>query len=179
MATGEKRRVQSNYDDLGGEGYTLRYREEQEAKYERIFSHVNVDLGDLVLDDGCGSGMLMERLYSPTVGLDLSSELLRTASSKLRPLQSVVQGDAERLPFRSGVFDAAISVTLIQNTPSPVDVFGEIKRVTKPGGRIAVTALKHAYSEEEFVGILMDAGLGYVRVAQSGENQDWFAYGTR
>lgn len=179
MAVEEKKRILSSYDQLGGDLYSLRYREEQEVKYDRVFSHIELKLGELVLDDGCGSGMLMDRLASPTVGLDISAELLRTARSNLKMLHYIVQGDAEKLPFRDGIFNAAISITLIQNTPSPRDVFSEVKRVTKLGGIIAITALKHAYTSKEFTKLLSETGFGSIDLVASEESQDWFAYGTR
>ncbi len=179
MAVKEKKRVKSGYDELGGDLYNLRYREEQEVKYEIIFSFINVELDDLILDDGCGSGMIMDRLVGSTVGFDLSGELLDTARIKLKSFHYLVQGDAERLPFRGEIFDKVISVTLIQNTPNPAEVFSEIKRVLMSRGCFAISALKKAFTLERFQKLLEDTNFTRLNFLPSEDNHDWFSYGER
>jgi ubiquinone/menaquinone biosynthesis C-methylase UbiE len=179
MAIREKKRVKSGYDQLGGDLYNLRYREEQEVKYEIIFSLIHVELDDLILDDGCGSGMIMDRLVGSTVGFDLSAELLATARTKLKPFHYLVQGDAEVLPFREEIFDKIISVTLIQNTPNPAEVFSEIKRVIKFRGCFVISALKKAFTFERFQKFLEDTNFSSLRFLSGEFNHDWFSYGER
>jgi ubiquinone/menaquinone biosynthesis C-methylase UbiE len=179
MAVKEKERVKSGYNQLGGDLYNLRYREEQEVKYEIIFSVIHIELDDLILDDGCGSGMIMDRLVGPTVGFDLSSELLATAKTKLKPFHYLVQGDAEVLPFREGIFDKVLSVTLVQNTPNPAEVFSEIKRVTRLRGCFAISALKKAFTLERFRELLENTNFSNLRFLSSEDNHDWFSYGER
>lgn len=43
-----------------------------------------------------------------------------------------------RLPFESGSFDAAINTVSVQYLTRPIDVFGEVGRVLRPGGRFIV-----------------------------------------
>lgn len=179
MAVEEKKRVKSGYDQLGGDLYNLRYREEQEVKYEIIFSLIHVELNDLILDDGCGSGMIMDKFVGPTVGFDLSAELLATARTKLKPFHYLVQGDAEVLPFREEIFDKVISVTLVQNTPNPAEVFSEIKRVTRLRGCFAISALKNAFTFERFQKLLESTNFNSLNLLPSDDNHDWFSYGER
>ena len=179
MAIKEKKRVRSSYNELGGDLYNTRYRDEQEVKYDVIFSLIEVKLNNLLLDDGCGSGMLLERLIGPTVGLDFSSELLSTAKRKLKLLHYLVQGDAEKLPFRKGIFDAVVSVTLLQNTPEPEQVLSEIGYVTHFGGALAITALKKTFTNEEFLKIMKSAAFKYFDIVPSESSPDWYAYGER
>jgi SAM-dependent methyltransferase len=47
---------------------------------------------------------------------------------------ALVQGDAERLPFRGGFFDAAVSVGVLHHTPETAEGVKEIHRLLKPGG---------------------------------------------
>jgi SAM-dependent methyltransferase len=49
-----------------------------------------------------------------------------------------VQGVAERLPFRDASFDGAISATMLDHVPDPRRALEEIRRVVRPGGRLAV-----------------------------------------
>lgn len=87
------------------------------------------------LDIGCGTGRnlpVIEEFGWTPVGVELSADQLRLARSRSTRL---VQGDAERLPFRSAAFPMAVSSW----TSTDVDHFdwmlAEVARVLKPGGR--------------------------------------------
>lgn len=45
-------------------------------------------------------------------------------------------GDLEHLPFRPAVFDAAISVVVLEHTPNPLKVLGETGRALRLGGKL-------------------------------------------
>ena len=49
-----------------------------------------------------------------------------------------VAGDALRLPFRDGAFDAATISFGLRNVADPVAGLAEMRRVTRPGGRLVV-----------------------------------------
>jgi demethylmenaquinone methyltransferase/2-methoxy-6-polyprenyl-1,4-benzoquinol methylase len=51
---------------------------------------------------------------------------------------SFVAGDALRLPFRDGAFDAVTISFGLRNVADPVAGLAEMRRVTRPGGRLAV-----------------------------------------
>ena len=67
---------------MGGGLYDLRYREEQDRKYDAALLTSRPREYDLLLDDGCGTGMLMSRLESPVVGLDLTPNLIEAAKGE-------------------------------------------------------------------------------------------------
>jgi ubiquinone/menaquinone biosynthesis C-methylase UbiE len=94
-----------------------------------------------VLEVGCGSGKglnLLSRLESKStfVGLDLSEQAVRQAKARFsRPgALDYVQGDAERLPFDDGEFDAVINVESSHNYPNLRGFLLEVARVLRPGG---------------------------------------------
>lgn len=91
--------------------------------------------GMRVLDVGCGTGFFTQGVLQRTedaVGLDITPEQLRRARRKLAiPL---VRGDAERLPFREGSFDACVSAGSVEYWPSPLRALQEMHRVLRPGG---------------------------------------------
>ncbi|UCD43986.1 MAG: methyltransferase domain-containing protein [Candidatus Bathyarchaeota archaeon] len=161
MANKTKREVAGSYDALGGRLYDIRYRQEQEAKYEVITSDLNPGPLDLVLDDGCGTGMLLKRLDSCYVGVDLSMGLLSTARDLTRELANshIILADADALPFRHHVFDAVFAVTLIQNTPDPERTLDEIVYASREGARVAITALRKTFTVESFSELLASSGL--------------------
>jgi ubiquinone/menaquinone biosynthesis C-methylase UbiE len=171
----EKKRIKNGYNSLGGEGYNQRYREEQDIKYDIIFSILKAKFDELIFDDGCGTGMLLDRLFTPVVGLDLTSGLLDAAKNKLKYYHFLVNGDSEYLPFRNKVFDSTISVTLIQNTPYPEKVLYEIKRVTKKSNVSTITALKKAFTLDQFNKLLVGAGFSSYYILEDVSSYDWFA----
>ncbi len=94
-----------------------------------------------VLDIGTGTGMLMRALhnvYPPArlTGLDLALGMCLTAREGFNGSGRVgwLAGDAERLPFRDGAFDLAVSTSTYQWLEEPTAAFTEACRVLRPGG---------------------------------------------
>jgi demethylmenaquinone methyltransferase/2-methoxy-6-polyprenyl-1,4-benzoquinol methylase len=96
--------------------------------------------GALMLDIGCGTGVLEARHElggSEVVGIDITKAMLRLAQRKGLASFSLNLADAEHLPFRDGSFDLVVScyVPKYCDTRRFVE---ELARVLKPGGRMAV-----------------------------------------
>ncbi len=97
-----------------------------------------------MLDVGSGTGSLAlaiaERDGSASVlGIDPSKEYVAYASSR-NPFPDRVSfgvGDAQQLHFSDGSFDAALSLLVFNFIPDPKKALLELRRVTKPGGRIS------------------------------------------
>ena len=60
MAGEGKRKILRSYNALGGRIYDIRYEAEQEAKYEVILDSLRPRSEDVILDDGCGTGLLLK-----------------------------------------------------------------------------------------------------------------------
>src|SRR5947207_12474119 len=56
-----------------------------------------------------------------------------------RGCAGTVQGDATRLPFADGAFDRIIAAEVLEHIPDDRIAMGELVRVLRPGGSIAVT----------------------------------------
>lgn len=155
-----KREIKESYDNLGGRLYDIRYEEEQREKYETILAEVEVSEREIILDNGCGTGLLFEYLSTTAVGLDVSSRLLSKALSRIQDVydKHLIQGDAENLPLRGHVFGRIFAITLIQNTPNTARALEEISRVGYSGTIVVVTALKKAFSEVAFRHIIESEG---------------------
>lgn len=132
----------------------LNPKERRQLEYKRKFKDENpawddsmILLRDLVaqrlpeqasvLDAGCGHGNfvideLRDRI-SHAVGIDVNREVM----SKNICLDEVVIGRLEALPFENGIFDAVISLWVLEHLEKPEDVFAQIFRVLKPGGFFA------------------------------------------
>lgn len=77
-------------------------------------------------------------------GVDPSGGMLGEGRRKLGPLAervTLVQGDAQRLPFDADTFDAACISFGIRNVPDRLLGLKEMARVTRPGGAVAVLEL--------------------------------------
>ncbi len=80
------------------------------------------------------------------VGLDPSRNMLAVGRDKLAAKQltervSLVEGDAEKLPFEANSFDGITMAFGIRNVPDRSAALREMARVTKPGGRVAILEL--------------------------------------
>jgi ubiquinone/menaquinone biosynthesis C-methylase UbiE len=96
------------------------------------------------LDLGCGTGRNLPLLTGTNaVGLDPSFESLRRARRRA-PGTPLVQGSAEALPFRDGVFDTVVSGLVLCSVPDPARGLAEVRRVLRPGGTLR--ALEHVRS---------------------------------
>jgi malonyl-CoA O-methyltransferase len=162
----QKRRVMRRYD-VTARMYDLRYAEEQEAKYKVALEQLSVARNSIVLDVGCGTGLLFSHVAveaETVVGLDVSRKLLFQAREHAKNFRNVhlVQADADHLPFRSEYFTVVFAFTVLQNMPKPAETLNEIKRTAKHDGSIVVTGLKKAFSLEAFEELLQKAGLRVV-----------------
>ncbi|MFN6222587.1 MAG: class I SAM-dependent methyltransferase, partial [Dolichospermum sp.] len=95
-----------------------------------------------VLDLGCGTGRLLDRLANqfPEItgtGLDLSPQMLRVArqNNRHRPRLIYLEGNAENLPFAEGQFNAVFNTISFLHYPQPDQVLKEVARVLSPGGK--------------------------------------------
>lgn len=99
------------------------------------------------LDVGCGTGddvRALAELVGPTgkvVGLDNSATMIAEACSRSEgsdlPVE-FLQASIYGIPFPDDSFDACRAERVFQHLDAPVRALREMKRVTKPGGRISV-----------------------------------------
>jgi SAM-dependent methyltransferase len=117
-----------------------------ESVAELIVERVVAASGIELLDVATGSGnvaIAAAAAGAQVTGLDLTPELL--AAARRRAAQagvevSFVEGDAEALPFAESSFDRVTSCFGAMFAPRQELAAGELLRVTRPGGVIAVTA---------------------------------------
>jgi len=108
------------------------------SPYRWLARAVSAD-ATVIVDLASGSGPVSRELAQPgrtVVGLDLSADELALAAA--RGPGPWVQGDALRLPFRDGAFDAVTISFGLRNVADPLAGLAEMRRVTRPGGRLVV-----------------------------------------
>jgi ubiquinone/menaquinone biosynthesis C-methylase UbiE len=164
----QKRRMMQRYD-LTAHIYGMRYAEEQTAKIEAALKNVNLEKRSLVLDVGCGTGLLFDHVAEKVetiVGLDVSRKVLSEAKmrSEKHPNVHLIWADADNMPFRKGTFNYVFAVTLLQNMPNLIKTLDEVKRVTKKDATIVVTGLKKKFPLQIFETLLCKSGLHAIEV---------------
>jgi demethylmenaquinone methyltransferase/2-methoxy-6-polyprenyl-1,4-benzoquinol methylase len=102
---------------------------------------------DRVLDVACGTGLvsraLVERWGCRVVGLDQSAAMLARARTmvaadpRLADRITLVEGEAEHLPFADRELDHLTFTYLLRYVDDPAATLRELARVVKPGGRIS------------------------------------------
>jgi ubiquinone/menaquinone biosynthesis C-methylase UbiE len=98
--------------------------------------------GSRAFDVGSGTGRFTAQLVSDgalAFAVDRDPSMLALAVR--RPHSSSALADAGALPFAGASFDIAFAVTVCEFVDNVEQVFSELARVTKPGGRFVVGSL--------------------------------------
>jgi SAM-dependent methyltransferase len=146
----EARALPRDYDtDPGrfrlGASLTGRYLTGGPGLYPHIASMLGQAGARLIADIGCGEGALTAAARSPQrqiIGIDASPAMLAACPPPR------VLADARRLPFSSGVFDAAVTANMLYHLDDPVTALREAHRILSPGGHFIATAISRHDSPE-------------------------------
>ena len=122
-------------------------RGRERAFRERLVDLARIELGDAVLDVGCGTGTLAlaaKRRVGPgsiVYGIDASPEMIARARKKAEKADAGVvfqTAVVESLPFPDARFDVVLSTLMLHHLPRPAreQCVREIRRVLRPGGRL-------------------------------------------
>ena len=117
------------------------------------YDRLGVRAGDRLLDLGCGGGRhAFEALRRGVrvVAADMDAAELKDVVALFAGMDEAgetgaggsgdaVNADATRLPFTDGSFDRVIAAEVAEHIPDDVAAFGELARVLRPGGTMAVT----------------------------------------
>jgi len=109
-----------------------------------LVDHVAPEPGWRVLDVAAGTGWVGRTLAErgcDVVVLDRTEAMLEAGRSSLPDSCHPVRGDADRLPFAAGCFDAVVTRFSLHHLVEPVRVLREMTRVCRPGGRVVVKDL--------------------------------------
>jgi len=110
-----------------------------------VFHAVGAQRGDLVLDLAAGTGTSSQPFVdagATVVPTDFSLGMLQVGK-QARPHLPFTAGDGTRLPFADSVFDAVTISFGLRNIVDPLAGLREMRRVTRPGGRLVVCEFSH------------------------------------
>jgi SAM-dependent methyltransferase len=102
---------------------------------------IGIERGTRLLDAGCGAGLalvLAAERGAVVTGLDASAGLLAVARERL-PEADLREGELEALPYPDDSFDAVTAFNSVQYASDPTTALRELKRVARPGVRVAIT----------------------------------------
>ena len=128
-----------------------------------VYSHMSGVPAD-ILDIGCGTGQLLSELdgqypQSRLYGLDLAFNMARCAAERLGTRATLVNGDAEQLPFRDDAFDLVVSTSTLQWIENMDAFFQQCHRVVRRDGLLCI-AFFGGRSMQELQGSFREAVRG-------------------
>jgi ubiquinone/menaquinone biosynthesis C-methylase UbiE len=111
---------------------------------ELAFDLFDPQSGEKILDVGCGTGnfsLKLARQGCQVTGVDLSEAMLAKARKKVSAAGREIDfyhQDIKDLKFPEATFDGVISMATVEFVEEFEAAFAEMKRVTKPGGKILI-----------------------------------------
>ncbi len=133
--------VAANYDltnDVLSLGRTRQWR-------RAVAAAVDARPGERILDLAAGTGtssVPFQQAGASVVACDFSLGMLDVGRER-NPQISFAAADALHLPFRDDVFDAVTISFGLRNIADTTAALRELRRVTKPGGRLLVCEFSH------------------------------------
>ena len=96
------------------------------------------------LDLGCGDGRLTAELRAgELVAADVSEVALERAGTRAPSARTVHLRPDEPLPLEDGTFDLVLCAETIEHVRDVQIMLSEVRRVLRPGGRLALTTPAH------------------------------------
>lgn len=154
-----KTKTQSFYDRIAElHNITLKLNGYRASVAKFLHSlELNVNKDSVVLDAGCGTGLVALGFYdagykpAKTIALDLSSGSLKLAMEQFKKDKKTkakkivpVQGNVLHLPFDDETFDVVFSCGVLEYVPLD-DGLREMSRVLKPTGRLVFIPVKPGF----------------------------------
>jgi ubiquinone/menaquinone biosynthesis C-methylase UbiE len=120
--------------------------------YQLVREQIGDVAGLNILEVACGRGGFaseLARAGASVTGCDFSYVAVRVAEKRLRAANdrspvTFLQGDAQNLPFADDSFDLVISCETIEHLPDAPRGLREMRRVSRPGGKLFLTTPNYA-----------------------------------
>lgn len=108
---------------------------------QRVFKLLALRSDERIFIPGIGTGLDLKYLQSDSslIGLDFNLAMLQSAKSKINQRRiSLLQGDAQQLPFSDHTFDVVVCNLILSVVPDGKAAFHEIWRILRPSGRCII-----------------------------------------
>lgn len=113
-----------------------------------LIEHLDLEGHETILDVGCLDGSLLFNLYEQAhhkgdmLGVDINTSLFVNATRRLRKMGHapivLTLGRAQDVKLPDSSVDVALALFMLYHVPVPEQALTELRRVVKPGGKIAI-----------------------------------------
>ncbi|MDO9242060.1 MAG: malonyl-ACP O-methyltransferase BioC [Methylicorpusculum sp.] len=138
----DKQKIKTSFGNASL-SYDSAARLQQQVGLHLLNQYAEKGLSGNILDVGCGTGFLTERLLQfasleAIIALDIAEPMLHRARLRLADHSRVayVCADAESLPFMEQQFDSIVSNLALQWCNLNSETFSRFKKLVKPGGQL-------------------------------------------
>lgn len=161
-----------------------------DALREIIFNQTKIEKEDTVADIGAGTGYLtleLAKKAAEVIAVDNSSQMLCIARDEADKAELTnirfMDGNAEQLPLEPEAVDLVYANMLLHHVNDPLQVFKEMNRILKPGGKVIVTDINEhehtwlrqeksdlwlGFSRDDLSEWLKEAGFNHIQVKEAG-----------
>ena len=122
----------------------------EELRFRHISKHVKSSSDSLLLDAGCGGGVLIDRLNCKNhICLDISKRMLMLTKAKNKGRDSIfyIQSDIVELPFKNNSFPTVICTEVLEHVLDPEKAIKQIKRILKINGTAIFTVPNELFKQ--------------------------------
>lgn len=141
-----QRRVQRYGWDRAAEFYDSAWQQGLLPSHDQLMALVDPQPGQAVLEIAAGTGLVTSRLADKVgvtgrvLGTDISDQMVELATAATdREQVSFERMGAEELTCDNDVFDLTVCALGLMYVPDTAAAIREMYRVTKPGGRVAIS----------------------------------------
>jgi SAM-dependent methyltransferase len=124
------------------------WRAGQQRRLEMIVQAAGERIRGLILEDGCGVGMYVEKLSAfggRVIGLEYDLERATEAGVNSK---EIINAAGESIPLPSSTFDLILSHEVLEHVQDDHAAIREMIRVLKPGGRVVIFCPNRGYPFE-------------------------------
>ncbi len=124
------------------------WRAGQERRLEMIRKAAGERIHGMILENGCGVGMYVEKLSAfggRVIGLEFDLERATEAGIHSK---EIINAAGESIPLPDSIFDLILSHEVIEHVQDDLAAIREMIRVLKPGGRVALFCPNRGYPYE-------------------------------
>jgi ubiquinone/menaquinone biosynthesis C-methylase UbiE len=118
---------------------------------EKSFGIIRRELNGLILDLGCGDGVLTHT-HENVIGLDNFEKLYldRYKLTDNKFLIPIIKGNMNDLPFKDEIFDCVVINHVLEHTENPSKILKGVHRILKKKGKVII-GVPNAFSIQSLI----------------------------